>query len=725
MSSYPSTPAVADQFDTGPLSWVMEEIRIALARTSALALSSSGLDAGATADALRQAAKVMHQAHGALHVVDIAGAPLLTEAIEDLLTRAADGALATEASYPDAIAAACGALTEYLDELLAGAAPQPLKLYPYYRDLQQARGVTRIHPTDLYFPDLSIQPRLASPTVQASAAEAAHLRQRFEKALLPLLKSTDPQAEKASAAGLADVLAEFVRRAPGHYGRAYWWVLHGFAAGVAGGEIAPAVHVKQLFGRINMQMRKLDEPASALSERLMREALYFIATALDPSPRLHQIRQVYGLAPVDEAGLQTRHYGRIDRALSAGVLERLQSAKAAWERLAAGETQAAADFQRDVDALVAPAASHGSASLDGLLAELKRIAADTTVTAPGQALALDVATSLLFLESVLGGSGRSVADTDQTAAAMTARLGALARGDMPSAPLQWSGSAVEDAGQRETVAVLAGEMRSNLAQVEKMLDEFFSNSAKRTVLAPVDGILHQIEGALAILDQHQAMLAVRNVRAEVAGFSAPEFEGEPGRPEFQHVARNLGALSFFMESMQADSEAARTRFGFDAASNLFVSTTPRRGQGREVDVPVIPAVAIVEPATVVPRHSDEPVTPPGPSIADVHVQAVEDSAAPAPVIAPEAPASYEAERAHANADLPRTDDYAPAAPSPVRPSDLVLAMDDEAVDAELLEIFLGEAVEVLETVSNTLPSLRMSPAEQDYLTTLRRAFHTL
>ena len=66
MSSSPSTPAIADQFDTGPLSWVMEEIRSALARTSALALSSSGLAADAGADALRQAAKLLHQAHGAL-----------------------------------------------------------------------------------------------------------------------------------------------------------------------------------------------------------------------------------------------------------------------------------------------------------------------------------------------------------------------------------------------------------------------------------------------------------------------------------------------------------------------------------------------------------------------------------------------------------------------------------------------------------------------------------
>jgi chemosensory pili system protein ChpA (sensor histidine kinase/response regulator) len=719
MSSYPSTSAVADQFDTGPLSWVMEEIRGALARTGALALSSSGPDADAGAEALRQAAKALHPAHGALQVVDIAGASLLTEAIEDLLARTADGAPAPQAGFQEAIAAACGALTEYLDELLAGAAPQPLKLYPYYRDLQQARGIGRFHPSDLYFPDLAIRPRLAEATTQASAAETAQLRQRFEKALLPLLKSTEAQAEKAAAAGLADVLAEFVRRAPGHYGRAYWWVLHGFAAGVAGGEIAPAVYVKQLFGRINMQLRKLDEPASEVSERLMRDALYFIATAPQPSPRLQQIRQVYGLAPVDEAGLQTGVYGRTDRALSAAALERLQSAKAGWERLAAGELQAAAEFRQDIAALAAAAADLGAAPLDPLLAQLTRIAAGNTAAAPIQALALDVATALLFLESVLAGRGRSAADTEQTAVAIAARLGALASGGMPSAPLQWSGSAAEDAGQRETVAALAAEMRGNLAQIEKLLDEFFSNAAKRTALAPVDGILHQVEGALAILDQHEAMLAVRSVRADVAAFAEPEFEGEPGRPEFQHVARNLGALSFFMESMQVDSEAARTRFRFDAAGRRFVSIAARRGEGREVDVPVIAAVppADAGPAALQP-------TPPV-EVAIPDSRPASEGANPAPMTDAEAPDSYERERALADADLPDSVDYAATAPSPVQPSDLVLALDDEAVDAELLDIFLGEAVEVLETVSNTLPSLRMAPSEQGCLTTLRRAFHTL
>jgi chemosensory pili system protein ChpA (sensor histidine kinase/response regulator) len=59
------------------------------------------------------------------------------------------------------------------------------------------------------------------------------------------------------------------------------------------------------------------------------------------------------------------------------------------------------------------------------------------------------------------------------------------------------------------------------------------------------------------------------------------------------------------------------------------------------------------------------------------------------------------------------------------PAPAAQAASDDAVDAELLDIFLGEAEEVLENVAITLPLLRMASHDQASLTTLRRAFHTL
>ncbi len=77
------------------------------------------------------------------------------------------------------------------------------------------------------------------------------------------------------------------------------------------------------------------------------------------------------------------------------------------------------------------------------------------------------------------------------------------------------------------------------------------------------------------------------------------------------------------------------------------------------------------------------------------------------------------------------DDIALATAAPVKSSHveelapLVAPATEEAIDAELLEIFLSEAVEVLDSVKQTIPDSRNAPHNQEFLTTLRRSFHTL
>jgi chemosensory pili system protein ChpA (sensor histidine kinase/response regulator) len=66
-------------------------------------------------------------------------------------------------------------------------------------------------------------------------------------------------------------------------------------------------------------------------------------------------------------------------------------------------------------------------------------------------------------------------------------------------------------------------------------------------------------------------------------------------------------------------------------------------------------------------------------------------------------------------EFPSTSSAATAAPPPAR----------AGVDAELLQVFLEEADEVLQTVARTLPECRERPYDQEALTTVRRAFHTL
>jgi chemosensory pili system protein ChpA (sensor histidine kinase/response regulator) len=55
----------------------------------------------------------------------------------------------------------------------------------------------------------------------------------------------------------------------------------------------------------------------------------------------------------------------------------------------------------------------------------------------------------------------------------------------------------------------------------------------------------------------------------------------------------------------------------------------------------------------------------------------------------------------------------------------LLNASEEAIDAEMLEIYLEEATEVLATVSENLQTCQEQPGDREALTTIRRGFHTL
>src|SRR5690606_22891678 len=99
---------------------------------------------------LRHAKTYLHQAHGALQIVDVDGVAIITETVEDLFDRFESGQLSLTDDSVHAIAHAYQALLEYLEELLAGMPHQPVRLFPYYRALLQVRGAERIHPADLF-----------------------------------------------------------------------------------------------------------------------------------------------------------------------------------------------------------------------------------------------------------------------------------------------------------------------------------------------------------------------------------------------------------------------------------------------------------------------------------------------------------------------------------------------------------------------------------------------
>src|SRR5207237_9601609 len=84
------------------------------------------------------------------------------------------------------------------DGLVGGANSVPLKLFPEYELMQQARGVKAAAPTDLFYPDLSTRaPKIAPPKVVTPQRLQSYLvkqRRIFQKGLLGWLRGDEEAA---------------------------------------------------------------------------------------------------------------------------------------------------------------------------------------------------------------------------------------------------------------------------------------------------------------------------------------------------------------------------------------------------------------------------------------------------------------------------------------------------------------------------------------------------
>ncbi len=744
-----------EQFDTGPLSWVMADIREAINHSGKFLTEALVQDEESRTTTLLHAKNYLHQAHGALQIVDIDGVAIVTETIEELLERLQAKQLDLNQENIDVILDAFHAVLRYLEDLLSGASHQPVRLFPYYRGLLQLKGAERIHPADLFFPALAVREKIPELTVTHTGPAPAYngLRQRFEKQLLTVLTAKDTQKQQEAALAMQELVAEIDQVQSNPQAKAFWVVMRAFIESVATGSIPNQQYVKQIFGRINLQIRRLVEGVTTIPERLLRDALFFIAQVEQPTPFVARVRQAYALNNTVPLDYDQKNYGQIAAGVLSSAKEQLTAVKNLWGRIANGESGLADKFSAKMKDLAETGSGLNSPALSKLLRELSGIARHVAHSEDGNKLALELATSLLFVENALDQITRLPAHFAERSEEITSRLLSVVSGDEPQSQAAWMGEISREAQQRQTMSVLVAEMQASLRQIEKNLDEYFRHPDQTDLLKPVDGTLHQIGGALAILDQDDAMRAVEHTRALITQFVAPE-EGQLS-PELEashrQVAQNIGALSFFIETMQTQPETARKKFTFDPDSGVFRSHLLEAPVQKEL----LPATADVQTAHTAgqaaavqtaeqelanqqqesARLAASLVAHPEDQDLQEQLKQSLESERKVATLLDDADASDRARAAIAmldNADdeahsglqhlvAGETQAAAVAAPAALN----TLPQSEEAIDAELLEIFLGEAEEVLEFVGQTLPLSRKDTDNQDYLTSLRRSFHTL
>ena len=640
------------EFDKGSLIWVKSEIEETFSRTQeALQLYAAGSDDAA----LRHAQTYLHQACGALTLVDLPGVARFCEEIEQAIAALSKGAADRECI--PTLVRGIEMARAFLQRLMTGMPNQPLLLLPVYREIAKLSG-NAVSGADLFFPQLQLDLPAGLPQKTLSPGEFdAFMRQqrsRFEGGLLRWLQS-QPNSAQAMAASLSEVAThQNIAMA-----RVFWWTAAALVLGLSSSHAPVEEDARQLLMRINLQMRRLAGGSGKVAERLFRDMLYVLAQLDCESvlvKRLQQSFELSSLIPSPEiiaAGIE-----QDEQQLAHSLRDELQSLKEIWSRIAAGQTERFDQLREQLATLAGKSAPLASPALQKLLDGLGQMLTRQGKTAPNEAVALEFATGLLLAANALAAYPEHPEDYATQVDILLQRL------ENPGAELELPqlDSISREAQERLLNAQLAQEIRANLRVVEDLLDGFFRDRSAQDALNGIAAPLRQVQGALLMMDRPLAGQLLQECQKRTDAY----LNGTPlVQDELEVLAEALSTLGFYIDDLE---------------------------QGREKDEMLSPVLAKLCGTMA---ESEISIT-----AAEI-LEAEPELAEPGKEIEPAAP------------------------PTEMAAESRPLPTSEAAIDAELLDVYLEEAIEVLATIEAQREACHADAFDREALTVIRRSFHTL
>ncbi len=713
----------APEFDLGPLSWVQGEIDQSLARAleSLATFKASPKDA----IALKHARTHVHQAAGAIQMVGLDAVVAFTDEIERELQRLEEVTAAEMLATVDVIDRACRKLRIFLAELVNGVPPVPLKLYPEYEAMQAARGVKATAPTDLFYPDLSVRaPRATAREALPASRMASQLvkqRRTYQRGLLAWLRG-DAEGVAQMRAAIAGI--EEVTSQPNL--RAFWWTAGALFDSLTARGLDASFGVKQLAARIDLQIRRVVGGSAKVADRLRREVLYFVAISAPTSPQVQAVQQAFHLAGlIPSAEVLNADLVRIEPLLREAK-EQLAGAKDAWLKFASGRAENLPKLKQTLTSVHTKAAEIRNGALLKLTSALVERLDKMPAGGVSEPVAMEYATALLLAESAFENYTNLAGDFPQQVDAMVARLDAARAGRTAAVGAPALDEMSKRAQERMLLAQVGREIQANLRHMEQVLDAFFRDNARRGELAALAKDSQQIRGALAMLGLDDASRLLASCAEQIASYATSDAPVD--NDDLEMLAESLSGLGFYIEAVEQQRPDRERLIAPLIAKRSGEAPAPVARDEDSVESAVAELRAQL-PALVEAVHAAP--TPAAQQALKAKLEALRDDAE---LIGDEtlveqvqgAIADLDAGGAAALAKaVDAIAEVTPAAPEISDETKRLLETDATQFDAELLDIYLAEAAEVLDSIAANRVRLAANPSDRDALATTRRGFHTL
>jgi chemosensory pili system protein ChpA (sensor histidine kinase/response regulator) len=742
-----------DDIDFTTLNWVKGELDETL-KQARLALEAYVEDPD-DASQMRFCATYLHQVQGTLRMVELYGAAMVTEEMEQLATALQNRQVSALDEAYAVLMRGIVQLPDYLERLQGGHKDIPIVLLPLLNDLRAARGEKGLPESALFAPDLSL-PMPASAAGPIAPLPELELRQlagvarsQFQLALLRWFKGQDADANLVRMIEVCDRLVGVVSQ---EEGRRLFWVAGSVLFGVRSGEIEASQQLKQTVGRVEREIKHLADAGDTgfrvdPPRELTRNLLYFIAHGRANSDRLAEVRDAFRLerfVPTqDELAEAVKGISGHNRALldtvAGAIREDLLRVKDALDLYLRKADAQPSELAGQVDVLDRVGDTLGMLGLGvprrvvmeqrdivALVSQGQRPADESTL--------LDIAGALLYVDATLD---------DQVEQLGSANASQPAADTLPRAEA------------RKVLEAVIKEAQSNFAQAKQCFVAFVESNWDHAQLQDVPRLLEEVAGAMRILDLPQAAELLHGV-ARFTAVELVQHRRVPNGQQMDTLADALASLEYFIEAVR-DQRSDRGKI-LDVARERLVALgywpVPDHALASvESEIPAAPAVRAApatieaepmpatEPVDVAPAVEDSLVldadVPPAreehalDSLGAVEVapgSGLEDLIVGETAAEPLAPPREEHELGGfkpAETEATRPPLAEPAAP-PVIGAELVgFQVGAEDIDEEIREVFVEEVQEEIDNLRALLPAWQAKPDDMEALKPIRRVFHTL
>jgi len=494
---------------------------------------------------LQECMSSLHQARGPLHMVDLKGADRLVAEMETVI-----GALVAERIMPavetlEALMEAFIQLPDYLSRLGRGRCDAPVVLLPLINRLRALSGEEPLPESVVFTPDLT-QPVPAACFNSQQLSElpgvqelAITYRQRFQAGLVEWYRggSNGGGSNDSGLLKLREVLANLQQASRNESVARLWWFSAGLAEVLTRGAVPASTEIKQLFGRIDRQLKRLIDIgetafSATIPEDLLNQILFYILQSDISAGRAGDIRGIYAPSESDRRAASESLSGcneSLFSSVSAGACERIEQIKERLDDFMRASPDEAIDLQAtadDLHALENIVRMIGLEEAGNTLAEQERHV--RSMLDDGQSLQesglLPVANALLEVEAVLRevNAGNVIPGQSQTTRDLVCGQGL------------------------ETVI---REVISDMAGARERIDNYIRMPGARDALADVPKQLDQVRGGLLLAGEERAAVLVTQACAYV---TQELIAGEqlPGEQQLDTLADAICSIEYYVEELK-------------------------------------------------------------------------------------------------------------------------------------------------------------------------------